>query len=108
MKPTPQHLPNEIINKIFMYVSSRHVDIIRGSRLYRVEHPFFYLNHVSFQEIDDPFLQDDIIELNSMVVADRFAFHLENGIEPCQDDLDVVDDSDNYDINIYNSLEYRL
>lgn len=102
------HLPNELINKIFMYVSSVHVDIVRGSRFYRSPSPFFYLNHVSFQDVDDPFLQDDIIELNSVVVADRFMFHLEKGIEPCQDDVEVVDDSDNYDISIYNSLEYRL
>jgi hypothetical protein len=101
-------LPIEIINKIFTYVSSNHACLIRESRFYQCEYPFFHLEHVSTYDVDNIDLQDDITDINRIVSNDRLHFKFTNGIHLNQDDLDYVDDSsdDDYDIDWYPPLIY--
>lgn len=85
------NLPLEIINKIFTYASSRDVDIIRGSRFYHTEHPFFYLKHVSYCDVQNMDLQDDIISINRKIYNDRVSFRRHLRILLCEDDLDILE-----------------
>lgn len=85
------NLPPEIINKIFMYASSRDVDIIRASRFYHTKHPFFYLKHVSYCDVQNLDLQDDIISITRKIYNDRLSFRRHLHILLCEDDLDIVE-----------------
>lgn len=104
------YFPIEIINKIFTYVSSNVACLIRESRFYQKEFPFFYLNHVSSYDVIYMNLENDIVDINKMVYNDRIYFNFLNGISPHQDDLDMADDNDSddddYDVDWYPPLIY--
>jgi hypothetical protein len=52
-------LPIEIVNKIFMYVSSPTARLIKESQYYRTIFPFFYLKRVHYQKEIDLYFQNN-------------------------------------------------
>jgi len=90
-------------------VSSNNVCLIRDSQFYQKEFPFFYLNHVSFYDINEFNLRNDIFDINKIVYNDRISFNFVNNMSPYQDDIDVAveeDSDDDYDIDLYPPLIY--
>lgn len=65
-------LPIEIINKIFTYISSNTVNIIKESKFYGKTFPFFYLRQVEYETFVSDKIQNDYhLHINTKILENR-------------------------------------
>jgi hypothetical protein len=87
-------LPNEILSKIFSYMSSHSAMIIRQSKFYQKSFPFFHLTHVLSYDVTSTLLCEDIRKLNREIYMERIkqTTPYPYWMMVNQDDLDILMD----------------
>ena len=102
-------LPDEIVSKIFSFMSNESALLIRQSKFYKKSFPFFLLKHVVSDSVSNSYLRNDIITLNRelfkatvLTILNQELFkakatvltisaHINNEIVLDQDDLDLLE-----------------
>lgn len=81
-------IPNEILSKIFSYMSNDSASILRQSKFYQKTFPFFHLRHVLSYDVSSTMLCEDIRKLNREIYMER----IKQTTMVNQDDLDILMD----------------